>query len=82
MYSVTESLHISRKVKSRETDHLDIEDMSETAVSRARKIRVTCSYNSVRKELYCSVFPGCWVWPGATQHYPGGGPGPQQAGCS
>jgi len=34
-----ESLHISRKVKSRETDHLDIEDMSETAVSRARKIR-------------------------------------------
>jgi len=34
-----ESLHISRKTKSRDTDHLDIEDMSQTAVSRAKKIR-------------------------------------------
>merc|ERR1712179_85952 len=34
-----ESLHISRKTKSRGTDHLDIEDMNQTAVSRAKKIR-------------------------------------------
>ena len=80
MRSVTESLHISRKTKSRGTDHLDIEDMNQTAVSRAKKIRVTSSYNSVKKKLYCSVLPVCWVWPGTGQHYPGAGAGPQQGG--
>merc|ERR1712050_785502 len=34
-----ESLDIPRKIKSRDTEHLELADMNQTAISRAKKIK-------------------------------------------